>query len=585
MRVDFARFIGKRRNSVFFCRLLGVEVLASMLFVSVCSGQPPTTPSPIPTNRSDNARSGANVNETILTPSNVNKEQFGALFNYPIDYLALAQPLYVSGVSIPGKGTHNVVYVATMADSVYAFDADSNAGSNATPLWWVNFTNSAIYGPGITTANTVKTLPCSGGKTTGFTQEGIAGTPTIDTTTGTMYVVAKTLQNGIVYHYLHALNIATGAEQAGSPVQITTKGYKHNFWSLHQLNRPGLLLSDGVVYIGFGSNGCNDHNTGWVLAYEESTLKQVGSFNTSPDIGFTSIWQTGNGLSADEFGNIYAVTAEDASKNEANDVAYGGSSYSNSVIELTPNPNLANSLVLTQWFAPDDVLFLNGHDLDLSSGGPVILPDQAGPAPHLVVAAGKTGRIYVLNRDDMGMFNSEDSQLSALPTGTGGQELDGEANKFDGAVGVLFSSPAYWNGMLYYAGDADEIKAFQLTGTYPPLSTEPVMMTTRRWVGAHSPSISANGTTDGILWVMSGGLLAFNATDLGQELYASTMVPARDTLPKVAHFATQTIANGKVYIATQTTLSVYGLLPDASEKAISMRGLRRRLGEVRAGQR
>jgi hypothetical protein len=515
----------------------------------------------------------------------VNKEQFGALFNYPIDYLALAQPLYVSGVSIPGKGTHNVVYVATMADSVYAFDADSNAGSNATPLWWVNFTNSAIYGPGITTANTVKTLPCSGGKTTGFTQEGIAGTPTIDTTTGTMYVVAKTLQNGIVYHYLHALNIATGAEQAGSPVQITTKGYKHNFWSLHQLNRPGLLLSDGVVYIGFGSNGCNDHNTGWVLAYEESTLKQVGSFNTSPDIGFTSIWQTGNGLSADEFGNIYAVTAEDASKNEANDVAYGGSSYSNSVIELTPNPNLANSLVLTQWFAPDDVLFLNGHDLDLSSGGPVILPDQAGPAPHLVVAAGKTGRIYVLNRDDMGMFNSEDSQLSALPTGTGGQELDGEANKFDGAVGVLFSSPAYWNGMLYYAGDADEIKAFQLTGTYPPLSTEPVMMTTRRWVGAHSPSISANGTTDGILWVMSGGLLAFNATDLGQELYASTMVPARDTLPKVAHFATQTIANGKVYIATQTTLSVYGLLPDASEKAISRRGLRRRLGEVRAGQR
>ena len=156
MRVDFARSIGKRRNSVFFCRLLGVEVLASMLFVSVCSGQQPTTPSPIPTNRSDNARSGANVNETILTPSNVNKNQFGALFNYPIDYLALAQPLYVPNVNIPGKGTHNVVYVATMADSVYAFDADSNAGSNATPLWWVNFTNPAIYGPGITTANTAQ---------------------------------------------------------------------------------------------------------------------------------------------------------------------------------------------------------------------------------------------------------------------------------------------------------------------------------------------------------------------------------------------------------------------------------------------
>ena len=566
--VNSVRPIGTGKNSNPFRGLsaVAVVILACVAFASVCFGQQVTTPSPIPTNRSDNARSGANVTETILTPNNVNKDQFGALFNYPIDYLALAQPLYVPNVTIPGKGTHNVVYVATMADSVYAFDADSNAGTNATPLWWVNFTNPALYGPGITTANTLATLPCSGGTTTGFTQEGIAGTPTIDTTTGTMYVVAKTVQNGTVYHYLHALNIATGLEVEGGPVQITAtstsaKGHVTNFSSLHQLNRPALLLSNGVVYIGFGSNGCNDNNTGWILAYEESNLRQVGSFNTSPDIGFTSIWQTGNGLAADEFGNIYAVTAEDASSVSANDAAFGGSSYSNSVIEFKPNPALPNNLVLTQWFAPDDVLFLNTDDLDLSSGGPVILPDQAGAAPHLVVAAGKTGRIYVLNRDDLGLFNSQDSQLSALPTGTGGQELDGEENKLDGIVGSMFSSPAYWNGMLYYAGDADEIKAFQLTGTYPPVSTEPVMQTHRRWVGSHSPSISANGTTNGILWVLSGGiLLAFNASDLEQELYASNMVPARDTLPPVAHFVTQTIANGKVYIATQTTLSVYGIL-------------------------
>ena len=566
--VNSVRPIGTGKNSNPFRGLsaVAVVILACVAFASVCFGQQVTTPSPIPTNRSDNARSGANVTETILTPNNVNKDQFGALFNYPIDYLALAQPLYVPNVTIPGKGTHNVVYVATMADSVYAFDADSNAGTNATPLWCANFTNPALYGPGITTANTLATLPCSGGTTTGFTQEGIAGTPTIDTTTGTMYVVAKTVQNGTVYHYLHALNIATGLEVEGGPVQITAtstsaKGHVTNFSSLHQLNRPALLLSNGVVYIGFGSNGCNDNNTGWILAYEESNLKQVGSFNTSPDIGFTSIWQTGNGLAADEFGNIYAVTAEDASSVSANDAAFGGSSYSNSVIEFKPNPALPNNLVLTQWFAPDDVLFLNTDDLDLSSGGPVILPDQAGAAPHLVVAAGKTGRIYVLNRDDLGLFNSQDSQLSALPTGTGGQELDGEENKLDGIVGSMFSSPAYWNGMLYYAGDADEIKAFQLTGTYPPVSTEPVMQTHRRWVGSHSPSISANGTTNGILWVLSGGiLLAFNASDLEQELYASNMVPARDTLPPVAHFVTQTIANGKVYIATQTTLSVYGIL-------------------------
>jgi len=187
-------------------------------FASVCFGQQVTTPSPIPTNRSDNARSGANVTETILTPNNVNKDQFGALFNYPIDYLALAQPLYVPNVTIPGKGTHNVVYVATMADSVYAFDADSNAGTNATPLWWVNFTNPALYGPGITTANTLATLPCS------------AAPPPVSRRRdcrdsdhryddGHDVRGGEDRANGTVYHYLHALNIATGLEVEGGPVR------------------------------------------------------------------------------------------------------------------------------------------------------------------------------------------------------------------------------------------------------------------------------------------------------------------------------------------------------------------------------
>ncbi len=556
--IHFLPSRGMGRISIPRNSLLSMTLLVCVALIGVCSGQVA-----IPTSRSDNARSGANVNETMLTPSNVNKNQFGSIFNYPIDYQALAQPLYVANVNINVNGqvsTHNVVYVATMADSVYAFDADSNAGSNANPLWWINFTdidNNPANGPvpGLSTASG-QYLPCSGGKTTGFTQEGIAGTPVIDTTTGTLYVIAKTMQNVngtvTVYHYLHAIDITSGAEMYGGPVQITAtstslKGHITNFSSYHQLNRPGLLLLNGVVYAGFGSNGCNDSNTGWLLAYDETTLQQVGSFNTSPDIGLTSIWQTGNGIAADEAGNIFAVTAESA--------AYGGQSYCNSVLEFTNNLSLQNSLALNDYFTPDDVAYLNVHDLDLSAGGPVVLPDQTGPnaTTHLVVAGGKTGTLFALNRDDMGEYSSTDGQLSPQPGGTGGQEIDGE-------VGHLFDSPAYWNGMLYYAADADEIKAFALTGTYPPVSTTPVMQTSREYVGSHSPSISANGNTNGILWVMSGGgLYAFDATNL-EPLYNTNQSGVRDTLPKTAHFATQTIANGKVYVATQTTLQVYGLL-------------------------
>src|SRR5208283_5827282 len=228
-------------------RLLAMT-LFGMVLVSVCSGQVA-----IPTSRTDNTRSGANTNETLLTPANVNKNQFGALFSYPIDYLALAQPLYIPNVIIQGQ-SHNVVYVATMADSVYAFDADTGVGLNGNPyLWWVNFTDPAN---GITTASPPY-LPCSGTKhgSVGFIQEGIAGTPVIDTTTGTLYVIAKTMQNVngtvTVYHYLHALDITSGAELYGGPVQITAtstslKGHVTNFNSLHQLNGPGLLLLNGV---------------------------------------------------------------------------------------------------------------------------------------------------------------------------------------------------------------------------------------------------------------------------------------------------------------------------------------------------
>jgi hypothetical protein len=488
------------------------------------------------TSRLNNQRSAANTNETLLTPSNVNANSFGKLFNYNVDYQVLAQPLYVPNVQIPGLGTHNVVYVATMADSVYAFDADSNQGQNAAPLWSVNFTDP---GNGITLASYLtNTLPCTnahdGGP--GFNQEGIVSTPVIDPTSKTIYVVAKTVNKGTVEHHLHALDITTGQEKFGGPVliaasSISNKGNKTIFNSLHQKNRPGLLLLNGIVYLGFGSNYCNDANTGWLLSYDAANLQQLGIFNTNPDYGRTSIWQSGEGIVADGSGNLYATTAEGKF-----DVPQGGQGYGNSVLKFSPNP-----LALSDYFTPWNEQYLRLHDLDLSSNGVIILPDQPGPNPHIMVAAGKEGTIYVLNRDNLGHFNSSgDSQIvQELPL----------------AVGAMFDSPTYWNGMLYFAGKADNIKGYSVSNGQ--LSALPIVTTTQKYVGGHSPSISANGNTNGILWILSGNrLFAFDAVSL-HPLYST----GPQVLPRLSHFATQTVVNGKVYIATETTLEVYGLLP------------------------
>src|ERR1700674_3102217 len=329
---------------------------------------------PFPTSRADISRSGANTNETLLTSTNVSKNSFGRLFSVPVDYAVMAQPLYVPNVNIPGQGTHNVVYVVTQADSVYAIDADTGA-----QLWYASMLDG-----GTTASGTY--LPC--GRGPGFTQEGITSTPVIDPATNIMYLVAKTVLNGTVRHELHALDITTGYEQAGSPVLITAtstsnKGHVTVFNSKHQKNRPGLLLLNGVLYLGFGSNYCNDSNSGWILSYDAASLSQLAVFNTSPDFGLTSIWQAGVGLAADEAGNIFAETAEAAGNGF--DVPIGGQTYCNSVLKLSPN------LTLADYFTPWSVAYLNSHDFDLSSTGALILPDQDGPYPHELIASGKQG--------------------------------------------------------------------------------------------------------------------------------------------------------------------------------------------------
>jgi PQQ-like domain len=519
-------------------------VCISLLSSAFAQLQPCAPNCYFPTSRGDISRDGANTNETFLNPSNVNKNSFGKLFTAPIDYIAMAQPLYMPNVTIgvgPYAGTiHNVVYVVTQADSVYAFDADTGA-----QLWWVNFTNPAL---GITTASG-KYLPC--GTAPGFNQEGIVGTPVIDPNTTpnpTMYLVAKTLNNGTVQHHLHALDITTGAEQANSPVligatTISNAGHKTVFNSLHQKNRPGLLLLNGSIYMGFGSNYCNDANSGWVLSYDQTTLTQQAVFNTAPDRGLTSIWQTGNGLAGDQFGNIFVETGE-AGNNEY-DIQNGGQTYCNSVIKLAPDLSVAD------FFTPWSVAYLNTNDLDLSSTGALVLPDQE-PGPslygHELIAGGKQGFVYVLDRDQMGMYSANDSavlqEIGLVPGETGTLVQD-----------ALYSSPAFWNNTVYFAPNASPLLAFPLSGGL--LGTP--RQTAKSYPGSHSPSISSNGNTNGVLWVLNGGLSAFDAVSL-QLLYNTNQAASpRDLLPPLGHFVTQTVVNGKVYIGTQNSLVAYGL--------------------------
>ena len=500
----------------------------------------------VTTSRGDNFRDGANTNETLLTPANVNFATFGRLFTASINYVSQAQPLYMPNVNIAG-GVHNVVYVVNQVDDVFAFDADTGA-----QLWWINFTNPAA---GITLATKdAGTLPC--GNTTGFDREGIPGTPVIDPNTNTMYLVAKTVVNGTVQHNLHALDITTGNDQPGSPVLIAAqstsyKGHVTVFNSKYQKNRPGLLLSNGNVYLGFGGNSCNGKDTGWILAYDETTLTQTGVFNTSPDYGLVSVWQTGNGLAADSDGNVYFETAESGVNRF--DVPQGGQTYCNSVVKLSP------TLEVVDYFTPYDVAFLNLNDLDLSASGVLLLPDQGGAHTHELVASGKQGFVYVLDRDHMGMYAPSDAgALQEFPVipGTSPNNI----------TELMFSSPAFWNNMLYYAPDFETPTAFPVSdGVVGNSLPSPGLSS------AHSPSVSANGNTNGVLWIISGPgsakhpqLTAFDALSL-QQLYNSGQAPNnRDLMPGVGHFVTQTVINGKVYVATQTTLEAFGLLQVAT---------------------
>jgi hypothetical protein len=497
------------------------------------------------TQHNDNTRSGLNTNETFLTPANVNANSFGKLFTRNVDGTIVGQPLYASNVLMNDGLVHNVVYVATQNNTVYAFDADSTQGNNAAPLWSVSLNDGG-------TADPISDYGCTG---THYTEIGIMGTGVIDPGKTTLYLVAKTVtgsgQNEVRNFALHALDITSGTERLGGPVTIVATAPSSNgsgtFNPILQMQRPALLLQNGVVYIGFGGNGCDEYAyNGWFLAYNAQTLQQEAAFLVTPDGMRASIWQGGGGPAVDESGNIYVVTA-----NGTYDGPAGGNDFGDTVLKMGWT---GSSFGVLDYFTPYNQKQLSTQDLDLGSAGILVLPDQPGLYPHEMVAGGKQGTLYLVNRDNEGQFDAEaDNVIQSIPRAV---------------VSELTGVPSYFNGSVYVAGDLDYIKQFPLVNGL--LTTEPVSQTKVAFGGAGpaSTSITANGSSNAILWAIrhtSAALFAFDPTNLANEFYDSTQAEGlRDKMIPVVRFVTPTISNGKVYIGGTTALAVYGLLPALS---------------------
>ncbi len=514
------------------------------------------------TYHNDTTRTGQNTNETVLTPANVNTNSFGLLFTYPVDGYVYAQPLVLANVTIPSNGVHNVVYVATEHDSVYAFDADSDAGSNAAPLWQVSFINPSA---GITSVSNADV-----GCMDLVPEIGITSTPVIDPVSGTLYVEAKTKEvvtNVASYvHRLHALDVTTGAEKFGGPVviQATVPGTGDGsdgfgnmvFNSQWQMNRAALLLDNGTVYVAFGSHCDNPPFHGWLFAFNAATLATNGVFLATPNGDDGGIWQAGGGPACDTNGFIFLATGNgtfDATNGE----------FGDSILKIS-----TNSLMVQDFFTPFNQQILNTNDLDLASGGTVLLPDEAGSLahPHLLVGAGKQGTIYLVDRDNMGQFD------------TGGDTQIVES--IQGAIGSCFSTPAYFNNTLYFVGANDIIRAFAINNG--SIDSIPVSQGLNElgWPGC-TPSISANGTNNPIAWTIQSEafhtegptiLHAFDATDLDGELYNSSQAGARDIPGAAVKFTVPTVANGKVYVGTESTLAVFGIGTFLATPTISPNG-------------
>jgi len=511
-------------------RLMSATVLSALLSHAAVN---------ILTANGNNERTNSNLQETQLSPATVSASTFGKLGVFPVDGQVYSQPLVVTGLSIAGQGTHNVVFVTTMHNSVYAFDAD--AMSPVSTLWQVNLGSSVpsvmLYGPNGDIANEV----------------GILSTGVIDLQRGVLYVVADVLQSGAPVFYLHALDLATGAERLNGPVALvasvpgTGSGAQADgtvpFDPMQHLQRPGLLLLNNAVYVSFGSHGDMNPYHGWMLSYDASDLsRQLAIYMTTPDGNAGSIWQSGRGPAADSQGNIYVITA--------NGDFDGMRNFSQSFVKVS-----AGLSATLDWFTPSNWKSMSDNDFDISAGPALV----AGT--HTLIGADKGGQLYIVNGDAMNQ--------------PGGGVI------FQASTGSIFNL-AVWSlggsANIYSQGEGEPVKCFQVTGN--TANPKPISAALNSIpYGRIGLTISADGVQDGtgILWETTGDyfagtpgtLHAFDASNLANELWNSDMNPARDQMSPITKFVAPTVANGKVYVpGNSNAVTVYGLLPPSGDGGI-----------------
>lgn len=493
----------------------------------------------------DAGRTGLNPNETTLTTTNVTSAQFGLLRVLPVDSKVDGQPLYLSNLTV-GSQAQNVVFVVTEHDSVYAFNADTGAQLWKTSILGANETTSGDHGCGQITP-----------------EIGITSTPVIDRSAGvhgTIFVVGMSQDASGAYHQrLHALDVTTGAEVAGSPAEIAasypgkganSSGGKVIFDPGQYAERTGILLLNGTIYLGWTSHCDQSPYTGWLMGYSETTLAQTAVLNLTPNGSEGSIWMSGAGLAADANGYIYFLDANGTFDTTLNANGFPlNSDFGNGFLKVS---TAGNTLAVADYFAMYNTVSLSNGDQDLGSGGAMVLPDltdTSGAVHHLAVGAGKDETLYVVNRDSMGKFNAQNN--------------NGVYQEIDGAIGGVWSMPAYFNNTVYYGAVSDTLKAFPITNAKLATAAAAHTTTSFSFPGA-TPSVSANGTANGIVWaVQNSSPAVLHAYDAGTltELYNSNQAAnSRDHFGNGNKYITPVVVNGKVLVGTPNGVAIFGLL-------------------------
>jgi outer membrane protein assembly factor BamB len=541
---------GKRRSFAHLNQSSGHRMGSMLALCFICfalMAPVASSATDVVTYHNDIARTGQNLHETILNIGNVNSSNFGKLFTFPVDGIIDAQPLYLSSVSIPGKGTHNVVYAVTEKDNVYAFDADTG-----TPLWHVS-----VLGPDESPSDDHGCSQIS-------PQIGITSTPVIDRASGphgTIYVVAMSKNFNGYFQRIHALDITTGKEEFGGPVAIKarypgTGDNSHDGYVIFDpgqyAERQGLLLLNGVIYTGWTSH-CDDRPyTGWLIGYSERTLSQTSVLNVTPNGNEGSIWQNGTGIASDGQ-SLFFLDANGTFDTTLNSKGFPNrGDYGNAFVKVSTTND---KLRVADYFNMYNTVQESDNDEDLGSGGALVLPamkDTKGKMRYLAVGAGKDQNIYVVDRTNMGKFNPNNDKAIY-------QEIDGVLG------GGEWASPAYFKGSIYYGPVSNNLLQFQFSKAR--LSNLPHSRSVASFTyPGTTPSISANGSSNGIVWAIEHSdpndvLHAYNASNLAKELYNSGQAGHnRDHFGTASHFGTPTIVNGKVYVGTTNSVVVFGML-------------------------